>query len=169
MKKLLIKGIGYTLCAQILSFILVLLCIVFLKDKVFSVLVGVVALFIQCALYYNYAIDGAEKIHINKNNKSKINELIYPFIMSTGAAIPLFIMWLLLLISQIGVISDILILYKLLDRFFYIITDVVFPIKSVSSVGTIEMIILFGFCFIPYIVIFPAYYHIRKRQITDYK
>ncbi len=169
MRKLLIKGVGYTICAQILSFMLVFLCIIFLNNQIFSLIVGIAALFIQCGLYFNYAIDSAEKYRISTKNHKKNNMLIYPFVMSTGAAIPLFTMWVLLFISQNGLIIDILVLYKLFDRFFYIITDVIFCIETISSIENNELIILFGCCFIPYIVIFPSYLHITKRQITDIK
>ncbi len=163
MKKLLIKGIVYTIFAQILSFILVFLCIIFLTNKLFSIIVGVAALFILCGLYINFTLEIAQKSNFRKKNE-KNKWFIYPLVMSSGASIPLFLTWILLLLSKQGAKTNALIIYKFLNRFFYIITDVIFQIKEMSSINTFYMIILFICCIIPYIVIVPTYYFFLKKQ-----
>lgn len=162
MKKMLIKnfikGIAVTVCAQILTLILSVLCIMFLSNSVLKMIFSLAELLIISGLYINFAYRESTRHKAMYNARKLRKSLAYPFIMSAGASVPLLFTWTALLMSSSGLLPDLLTAYKMADMFFYFITDVLLNICNISQLDFFRLMILFLCCGLPFLIIIPSYF-----------
>jgi len=171
MKKILIKtfvkGIAVTVCAQILTLILSVLCIMFLSDGVLKMIFSLAELMIISGLFINFAYRESSRHRSMFSSGTLKKSLVYPFVMSAGASVPLLLTWTCLVLSASGFLPDLLTAYKMADMYFYFITDLILNICNISQLDFFRLFVLFICTGLPYFIIIPSYFSsFRSGLIT---
>jgi len=172
MKKIIIKtfvkGIAVTVCAQILTLILSVLCIMFMSDGVLKMIFSLAELMIICGLFINFAYRESAKHRVMFNSGTLRKSLIYPFVMSAGASVPLFLTWTGLFLSASGLLPNLLTAYKMANMYFYFITDLILNICNISQLDFFRLFVLFICTGLPYFIIIPSYFSsFRSAGISE--
>ncbi len=161
MLKLFFKGICVTLLSSLLSLVLVFMCILFMNNTFFKVVIGLCTLFILIGLHINFSYSEALK----KDSKSK-NERVSKktFVMSISACFPLLVEWVILMMSKIGVVSDFLPFYKLFNEHFLLITAFYCDKITAQELGWAMCLFLLFSSFLPFIPIYITYSNFAVRN-----
>lgn len=173
MTKTFFKGTGYTLLSSLLSLMFIFFSVLFLKNTIMMVIAGLCTLFILCGLHINYAYFEAKKHRSSDKPKKTVFKKNIPFVMGFGASLPLFLMWIMLMMSKAGVLPDIFGVYKLLNQHFLLITSFTVNGTQVSDITALSAVLLLIASFIPFIPIIVTYYityneiDIRKKLFYE--
>lgn len=140
--KRILKGIGYGIIAEFMSVFLVISMIamngMFGGSVVLKVIIGICTLVLTLGLYFNWAFNAAKKDRDAVNYHKVPYDKYMPVKMAVGGPIISIVMYILLVLSKIGVLPDLFNVFLLADLFTVPFVD------SFTSERTIEVLSVWG-------------------------
>ena len=164
MVKDMFRSTGNTIIAQLISRLFVFLCVAFLYNLLFTIIISLCALFILLGLNINFACSSAKRdVKAAKSNIYKYSWRKV-FLIGFSSSLPSLFMWIILLFSYLEIIPNFLTLYKLTNEYFLIITAFMCNVSEASQISISAMIVLFTASLIPFITVCVSYYIMYNRN-----
>ncbi len=161
MVKDILRSAGNTIIAQVISLLFVFLCVAFLNNLFFTVIIALCSLFILIGLNINFVCSLLKKECRSDKGKYSLRKVL---LIGFSSSMPPIFMWIILLFSYLGIIPDILALYKITNEYFLIITVFMCNVSEVSQLSIAAVILLFSASFIPFVTVCISYYILYKRN-----
>lgn len=140
--KRILKGIGYSIIAEFMSMFLVISMIamngMFGGSVVLKLIIGICTLVLTLGLYFNWAFNAAKKDRDAVTYHNIPYDKYMPVKMAVGGPIISIVMYIVLVLSKIGVIRDMFNVFLLADLFTVPFVD------SFTSERTIEVLSVWG-------------------------
>jgi hypothetical protein len=110
------KGLAYWLFGEVLCFVICIMTLSIMHNiLLLKILIGICVLTVTLGLYFNYAHYAAK----NDRERVKLHNAEYdkfmPLKMAVAAPFPSYVMWIILLLSKIGIVKDIFSQYIMLN------------------------------------------------------
>ncbi|MGN1303414.1 MAG: hypothetical protein ACI4YB_00105 [Oscillospiraceae bacterium] len=140
--KRILKGIGYSIIAEFMSMFLVLSMIamngMFGGSVIIKVIIGLCTLVLTLGLYFNWAFNAAKMDRDAVNYHKVPYDKYMPVKMAVGGPIISIVMYVVLVLSKIGVLPDMFNIFLLADLFTVPFVD------SFTSARTIDVLSVWG-------------------------